>query len=146
MLNPVKRREEGWIYTNYFICNSSPLKLPAPAGADSYMGGASCIPEISAVTLGELPTEPRGAKTCALLTCSGAPMPAERQSSSVLKKKKEKSKQVNNLQTLLPSAMNFFLECNLMCLEYRGGLKFDAADSIRRGCGPFSHPAGTRVW
>lgn len=43
----------------------------------------SSSPEISAVTLGEFPAEPRGAETCAIPTCSRTQMPTEWQYASI---------------------------------------------------------------
>lgn len=76
------------------------------------------------MTLGEFPAEPHGAKTGAAPACSLTQTPAELQHASTKKKKKAR-KQPSNSVT---SAVNFCLEYNLLCRDYRVSLKFAAAD------------------
>lgn len=58
--------------------------------------------------------------------------------------KKKKARKKTTLKTLLPSAINFFLEYDIVCLDCKLSLKLHTVDSVRRERG--SRLTGIRVW
>lgn len=82
------------------------------------------------MTLEEFPAEPQGAGTYSSYLFKNSN--ASRIAICFNLKKKKKARKKTNLKTLLPSAINFVLECNIVRPDCKLSLKFTAADSIRR--------------